>query len=164
MSTTSKRRPSTKSRRPAPKRSTSRARSKPKSRTPLQPHHHPELWGLASCAVGLVLVAILWLGWEGGFVGEYATEWLDDGIGSASVLLPVVLCAVGGLMLVRSALVTLTPFKAGLVVTVSASSSMLGADHGGLVGRGIGGGLARVVGETGSVIIGVATCSRARCC
>ena len=102
-------------------------------------------------------MAILWLGWEGGFFGEYATEWLDDGIGSASVVLPVLLCAVGGLMLVRSALVTLTPFKAGLVVTVLGLFAILGADHGGLVGRGIGGGLARVVGETGSVIIGVAT-------
>ena len=157
MATTRKRRPAAKTRRPAAKRSTSRARSKQKSRTPLRPHHHPELWGLAACAIGLVLVAILWLGWEGGFVGKYATTWLDDGIGSASVLLPVVLCGVGGLMLVRSALVTLTPFKAGLVVTALGLFAILGADHGGLVGHGIGGGLASVVGETGAVIIGVAT-------
>src|SRR4051794_13677644 len=133
MATTRKRRPAAKSRRPAAKR------SKPKARTPIQPHHHPELWGLALGAVGLVLVAVLWLGWEGGFLGEYATEWIDDGIGSASALLPLALVGIGGLMLVRSALVTLTPFRIGLVVTGLGLFAVLGTHHGGFAGRGVGG-------------------------
>ena len=29
-------------------------------------HHHPELWGLGMAAVGLVLAAVLWLGFDGG--------------------------------------------------------------------------------------------------
>ncbi|MFN8222566.1 MAG: DNA translocase FtsK [Gaiellales bacterium] len=157
MASKRKRRPPAKSaRKPATKR-VSAQRSKPvRARTPLQPHHHPELWGLGLAALGLVLAAIVWLGWEGGFVGEYATEWLDDGIGAMAALLPVLLVGVGGLMLVRSALVTLTPFRAGLVVTILGLFAVLGTDHGGLVGQGVGGGLARVVGETGSVIIGIA--------
>lgn len=158
MATTKKRRaPAKPARKPAAKRSTTRARGRGSVRTPLRPHHHPELWGLGLVALGLVLGAILWLGWEGGFVGEYATEWLDDGIGAASTLLPLVLTAVGGLMLVRSSLVRLTPFRAGLAVTSLGLFAVLGAEHGGLAGRGVGGGIASVVGETGSLIVGAAT-------
>jgi DNA segregation ATPase FtsK/SpoIIIE, S-DNA-T family len=158
MATAKKRRAPT-SRRKSDARRTSR-RSKPSRarapRTPLQAHHHPELWGLGLTAVGLVLAAILWLGWEGGFVGEYATEWLDDLLGAAAILVPAALCGVGALMLVRSALVSVTPFRAGLGVTVLGLLITLGEGHGGLAGEALGGGVARVVGVTGSVILGVA--------
>ena len=136
-----------------PRRKPARARA---SRPPLRPHHHPELWGLAFVATGLVLAAILWLSWEGGFAGEYATEWLDDLLGAAAVLVPAVLCGLGALMLVRSALVSVTPFRAGLGVSVVGLLIVLGTAHGGLAGEAFGGGVARVVGGTGAVIIGIA--------
>ncbi len=126
------------------------------ARTPLKAHHHPELWGLGLAATGLMLAAILWLGWEGGFAGEYVTEWLDDLLGVAAILVPAVLCGVGGLMLVRSTLVSVTPFRVGLGVTILGLLMTLGAAHGGVVGEVLGGGIARVVGGTGSAIIGVA--------
>ncbi len=103
-----------------------------------------------------MLAAILWLGWEGGFVGEYATEWLDDLLGAAAILLPAALCGVGGLMLIRSALVSVTPFRIGLAVAILGFLITLGEKHGGLAGEALGGGIARLVGSTGSLIIGVA--------
>jgi DNA segregation ATPase FtsK/SpoIIIE, S-DNA-T family len=119
-------------------------------------HHHPELWGLALVAAGLVLAVVLWLGWDGGPVGVSLSDWLEDALGAAAPLVPAALIAIGGLMLVRSALVDLRPFRTGLVVGVVGLMVALGEDHGGALGAALGGGLARVVGGPGSLIVGAA--------
>jgi S-DNA-T family DNA segregation ATPase FtsK/SpoIIIE len=119
-------------------------------------HHHPELWGLGLVAVGLVLATVVWLGWDGGPVGSHASDWLRAGVGSAAPLVPLALLGIGGLMLVRSALVDLRPFRTGLVVGLLGLIVALGADHGGAVGEALGGGLARVVGSAGALIVGIA--------
>ena len=107
-------------------------------------------------ALGLLLATVLWLGWDGGRVGEYIAGWLHDFLGTAVHVLPVVLVAVGGLMLVRSALVDVRPFRTGLAVGAVGLMIALGKDQGGIVGTGLGGGLAYLVGETGALIIGAA--------
>ena len=119
-------------------------------------HQHPELWGLGVVAVGLVLVTVLWLGWDGGPVGANVSDWLRDGVGAAAPLVPLVLVGVGGLMLVRSELVDLRPFRTGLVVGIVGFIVALGEDHGGALGGALGGGLASVIGEAGSLIVGTA--------
>jgi len=118
-------------------------------------HHHPELWGLGLAAVGFFFAAVLWLGWDGGPVGARVERWLDDGVGSASYALPLAFLGVGGLMLVRSALIDLKPFRTGLAAGALGLLVALGGDHGGLAGTILGGGLARVVGETGALIVGI---------
>ncbi len=105
-------------------------------------------------AVGLFLATVLWLGWDGGVVGPKLSEWLRDAVGSAAYVLPAVLVGVGGLMLVRSALVDFKPFRTGLAVAGIGLMIALARDQGGAIGALLGGGLARVVGETGAVIIG----------
>jgi DNA segregation ATPase FtsK/SpoIIIE, S-DNA-T family len=117
-------------------------------------HHHPELWGLGLTAVGLFLATVLWLGWDGGPVGERTSDWLDEALGSAAYVLPLALGGVGVLMLVRSALVDLRPFRTGLVVSALGLLIALGSDHAGWVGSVLGGGVARVVGGTGALIVG----------
>jgi DNA segregation ATPase FtsK/SpoIIIE, S-DNA-T family len=129
------------------------ARVKKRSRR-ARSHHHPELWGLAMAAVGLFLATVLWLGWDGGPVGERASGWLDEALGAASYVLPLALGGVGLLMLVRSALIDLRPFRTGLAVSALGLLVALGSDHGGFAGGLLGGGLARVVGETGALIVG----------
>jgi S-DNA-T family DNA segregation ATPase FtsK/SpoIIIE len=119
-------------------------------------HHHPELWGLGLLAVGLVLVTVVWLGWDGGPVGSHVAGWLDDALGAAENLVPLALVGVGGLMLVRSALVDLRPFRTGLAIGALGVMVALGEEHGGTVGSALGGGLARVIGEAGSLIVGSA--------
>jgi S-DNA-T family DNA segregation ATPase FtsK/SpoIIIE len=119
-------------------------------------HHHPELWGLGLVAIGLILATVLWLGWDGGPVGSHLSDWLDDGLGAAAPLVPAALIGIGGLMLVRSALVDLRPFRTGLVVGTVGLMIALGEAHGGALGELLGGGLARVVGDAGAVIVGVA--------
>jgi len=117
-------------------------------------HHHPELTGLALVAVGLFLASILYLDWDGGLVGERIELGLRDLAGSAALAAPLALVVVGGLMLFRSALVEVRPFRTGLAVSAVALMITLGPDHGGFLGTLLGGGLARLLGDTGAFLVG----------
>ena len=98
-------------------------------------HEHPELIGLGLVAVGLFLATLLYLGWEGGVVGEKIEGGLRDLIGSAAYVAPLALVVVGGLMLFRSALLDVKPFRTGLAITVVGLMVTLGGEHGGAVGN-----------------------------
>jgi len=136
-------------------RTPSRVKKRGKKAKSLRVHHHPELAGLVMAAVGLFLASILWLGWDGGTVGGKLAEALLDLIGTAAYVAPLGLTVVGGLMLFRSALVDMRPFRTGLAVAIPGLMISLGSGHGGLVGRGLGGGLATLLGTTGSFLVGV---------
>jgi S-DNA-T family DNA segregation ATPase FtsK/SpoIIIE len=151
MATRRKRRAPARTRKP---RSPARVRKKKSTRT--RGHHHPELWGLGLVVVGLLLATVLWLSLDGGPVGSEVAGWLRDGLGAAAPLVPAGLVALGGLMLVRSELVDLRPFRTGLVVGVVGLVLALGEDHGGALGGAVGGGLASVIGGAGTLIVGVA--------
>ncbi len=141
--------------RPLRSRTPSRVKKRTKKgRARSHAHQHPELVGLGMVAIGLFLASLLYLGWDGGPVGGTLVDWLDSAIGGASYAAPVVLACVGGLMLFRSALVDVRPFRTGLVVWLGGLMIVLGADHGGAVGSLLGGGLARLVGGTGSALVG----------
>ncbi|MGB8350450.1 MAG: hypothetical protein WCE47_08470, partial [Gaiella sp.] len=119
-------------------------------------HHHPELWGLGLIAVGLVLATVLWLGFDGGPVGSHVAGWLRNGLGAAAPLVPLALLGIGGLMLVRSELIDLRPFRTGVAIGLLGLMLALGEGHGGAVGSALGGSLARFIGEAGSLIVGIA--------
>jgi DNA segregation ATPase FtsK/SpoIIIE, S-DNA-T family len=150
MATRKKRAAPSRTRKP---RSPARVRKKAKK---TRGHHHPELWGLGLVVAGLILATVVWLGWDGGPVGSEVSQWLDDGLGAAAPLVPAILIGVGALMLVRSALIDLRPFRTGLVVGLVGLMIALGEDHGGAIGGALGGGLAQVIGSAGAVIVGVA--------
>src|SRR5215211_3755200 len=84
------------------------SRVKRRKRPPRQrSHHHPEL-------IGLFLATLVYLGWEGGRAGESIVDGIWALVGDADYLLPVGLVVVGGLMLGRSQLVQVHPFRWGL--------------------------------------------------
>ncbi len=127
----------------APVKRASRARPKTskgnpsaRSRKTTHPRHqHPELVGLSLVAVSIFLIVVLWFGWEGGFLGDRVASSLGVLFGRAAVLMPVVLGAIGGLLLARSTLVDISPFRTGLIVL---TVSVLLACGGGLFGIGPG--------------------------
>ena len=139
-------------------RAPSRVRkSKTKRRRKAEAHHHPELTGLVLLAFGLFLASVLWLGWNGGYVGR----WIADGfialIGNAAYALPVALVVVGGLMVGRSDLVDVRPFRTGLAVFALGLMLTLGTE-GGYLGNALNDLVGLAVGGTGVAILG-ALCS-----
>ncbi len=76
-------------------------------------------------------------------------------IGSAAYAAPLALVVVGSLMLFRSALLDVKPFRTGLVVITIGLMVTLGGEHGGAVGNAFGGGVAKLLGSTGSVLLGL---------
>jgi DNA segregation ATPase FtsK/SpoIIIE, S-DNA-T family len=134
---------------PARVRKTKRAKKKTKTRG----HHHPELVGLVLVAFGLFLCSVLWAGWDGGYVGGRIGDGLEALVGGAAFALPIVLVVVGGLMVGRSDLVDVRPFRTGLVLLGIGLLLTLGSE-GGYLGTALGDALGIAVGGTGVAIIG----------
>src|SRR3954469_17090888 len=116
---------------------------------------HHELVGLGLLALGVFLASMLYLGWSGGMVGGGIADMFKGAIGAAAYAAPVAFVAVGSLMVARSALVDVRPFRTGLLVTTFGLLATLGADHGGALGRGLEKLFGLLVGSTGTTIIGV---------
>jgi DNA segregation ATPase FtsK/SpoIIIE, S-DNA-T family len=143
-------------RRPKHLRRKSPARVKKAKRTRrVRVRQHHELLGLGLLALGLFLAAVLWLEWDGGLVGGEIDGALDALVGSARVGVPLVLCAFGALMVARTALVDLRPFRTGLVVLALGTITFLGEERGGGIGRGLDAVFSRLVGDTGTTILGL---------
>jgi S-DNA-T family DNA segregation ATPase FtsK/SpoIIIE len=131
------------------KKRTRKGKSKPKSQ------QHLELIGLGLVALALFLASVLYLGWSGGMVGGWVADGFTGTIGAAAYVAPVLFGTVGALMITRSALVDVSPFRTGLVVTSFGLLATLGEGHGGALGRGLEGLFGTLVGATGTTIVGV---------
>jgi DNA segregation ATPase FtsK/SpoIIIE, S-DNA-T family len=138
-------------------RTPSRVRKKKRARTRGHGHQHPELVGLVLVALGVFLSTVIYLSWSGGYVGGLAADGLDALIGSARVIFPAACLAVGALMLARSALVDMRPFRTGLVVFSTGLMLTLGKEHGGEVGLLLATLFGVALGETGVLILGITT-------
>ena len=124
-----------------------------KTRSP-RSYHYGELGGLGLAAVGALLGALLYTGLDGGFAGRPVADALRALVGEGAYVAPLALGAVGGLMLARSSLVDVRPFRTGLAVLFAGLFAVLGGAHGGYAGRAVGDGLAKLVGHTGAVLLG----------
>jgi DNA segregation ATPase FtsK/SpoIIIE, S-DNA-T family len=138
----SKLRPKTPSR--VKKRTTRKARG----------HHHPELIGLGLAAFGLFMASVLYFGWNGGYVGKAIADGLISLVGDIAYALPVACTAIGALMVARSDLPTFRPFRIGLAVTTVGLAMLLGEAHGGYLGEGLENLFGRLIGTTGTQILG----------
>ncbi len=134
------------------------ARIRKKTRKPSRgqrQHQHPELIGLGLAAFGLFMGSVLYAGWNGGYVGKAIGDGLISVIGGIAYVLPVACTVIGLLMVARSDLPRFGPFRTGLVVTTIGLAMVLGRAHGGDLGRGLEAGFDRLIGSTGTEILGV---------
>jgi S-DNA-T family DNA segregation ATPase FtsK/SpoIIIE len=130
---------------------------KRKGRKSQRGHHHPELWGLVLTALGIFLATLFWFRWEGGVVGGPVEDGLRGAIGAGAYVAPAALFVLGLLMVSRSELVDVRPFRTGSIVLSLGLLLALGTDHGGLFGRGLEGVVGTLLGSTGATIVGVTT-------
>jgi DNA segregation ATPase FtsK/SpoIIIE, S-DNA-T family len=132
------------------------ARIKKKTRTKRpRSHQHAELIGLGLLALGLFLASILYLGWSGGMVGGWIVGGVKDAVGAAAYAVPLACLALGCLMVARSELIDVRPFRTGLIVTFLGLLTTLGGSDGGAIGAGLGDLFGLLVGGTGTTILGV---------
>ncbi|MBD0317801.1 MAG: DNA translocase FtsK [Thermoleophilia bacterium] len=115
---------------------------------------HPELVGLALFVSGLFLASVLLLGWDGGVAGESVARGLERLLGDARFALPPVLLVLGALMVARSRLVDVRPFRTGLALCAFGLLAVLDGSRGGAVGELLEAVLGRLVGATGTFLIG----------
>jgi S-DNA-T family DNA segregation ATPase FtsK/SpoIIIE len=120
-------------------------------------HQHPELIGLVLAALGVFLSTVVYLGWSGGFAGGLAADGLEALIGAARAVFPAACLLVGLLVLTRSALVDMRPFRTGLAVFTAGLMLTLGKAHGGYVGTALALGFGIALGSTGVLIVGITT-------
>jgi S-DNA-T family DNA segregation ATPase FtsK/SpoIIIE len=116
-------------------------------------HQHPELVGLVLAALGLFLATVVYLGWSGGRVGGWLGDGLEAIMGGAVYALPLGLVVVGSLMLARSDLVDVRPFRTGVAVSTFGLMLTLG-EHGGYLGSGLDAVFGTLLGGTGAAIAG----------
>ena len=114
-------------------------------------HHHPELVGLGLAGLGVFLAAVLWFG----FNGRPVSDLVQGGIGVAAYLTPVVLIPLGAMIVGKSSLIDVRPFRLGLGVALTGLMLTLGTGHGGLLGDGLESLVALGLGTTGATILGV---------
>jgi S-DNA-T family DNA segregation ATPase FtsK/SpoIIIE len=134
-----------------------RVKRRRRTRRGARTQQHPELVGLALAAFGLFLASVVYAGWNGGYVGAALADGLRAVIGGATYVVPVALAGVGGLMLTRSELVDVRPFRTGLLVSALGIEIALGRAHGGSLGRVFGSVFGLLLGTTGTTILGVFT-------
>jgi S-DNA-T family DNA segregation ATPase FtsK/SpoIIIE len=132
-----------------PSRAKKRRPTKKKSKG--HAHQHPELVGLGLAGLGVFLAAILWFGFNGGPVKNLA----DAAIGAAAYLTPVVLIPLGAMIVAKSSLIDVRPFRLGLGIALTGLMLTLGSAHGGLLGDGLESLVALGLGTTGATILGV---------
>jgi len=118
-------------------------------------HHHPELYGLGLIAIGIFLGSVLYLGWNGGVVGAVLARGILAVIGVTTYFLPLAAIAYGSLLLVRSELIELKPFRRGLITLFIGLQLALGHAHGGYLGRGLQACFSKLLGGTGATIVAV---------
>jgi DNA segregation ATPase FtsK/SpoIIIE, S-DNA-T family len=115
---------------------------------------HPELIGLALAALGIFLASVLYADWNGGYVGAWIADAIRTLVGSLAYVVPVGLAGVGALMVGRSAILDLRPFRMGIAVLSFGLIVVSGRAHGGAFGHGLESLFSLLLGHTGTKLLG----------
>ncbi len=156
----STRRAPTTARRPAA------AKRKPTRRAQRQPmlesHQLADLAGLALVALGAFSVLVLWLGLDGAALGRGLRHALEQMFGRGVGAAPILLCAAGVSLLLRSDPRRIRPFRFGGAAIVLGLASLIGSaslshaavrSGGGIFGNGLHTITATVAGEPGAFLV-----------
>ena len=113
------------------------ARTKRKRTQKQRGRQHPELIGLGIVAFGLFMATVLYAAGTGGTSAAGSRTSTRSWSARWPSPCPILFVVVGGLMIARSTLLDLRPFRTGLFVLALGLLFVLGRAHGGYAGRGL---------------------------
>jgi S-DNA-T family DNA segregation ATPase FtsK/SpoIIIE len=122
---------------------------------------HYDLIGMGLVALAVFFAFVIWLGWDGGRIGDGAVDGLRWLVGEVHHVAPVVCLLVGALLVMRPALPSVGPIKTGGACLFFASTIWLARgpelpeDAGGNVGKGLHWILSTGLGAIGADIVAV---------
>ncbi len=158
-------------RKPAPKRKPAKRQS-----APALQRHHLDLIGLGLVAISVFFAFVIWLGWDGGQVGDGAVSGMKWLIGGVHVAVPLALAAGGAWLVLQPVLPAVRPVRTGLVclflsLELGLAAGTLGIgpggfrptdfdvpyakEHGGMVGAALFKGVSMLLGTVGVHIVAV---------
>lgn len=133
-----------------------------------------ELLGLALLALGIFFAVVVWFGWDGGIVGGKLADVFEILVGRTALLIPALLSTIGILLMARSDVVDLRPFRLGIGILAVSLTTIFAAgvfglgpsspapktldpsvvdQYGGLVGGAIAYASRTLIGDTGTAIL-----------
>src|SRR4029077_14098604 len=89
-------------------------------RLPELEQEQADVWGIGLVLLAVLFAFVFYFGWDGGKVGSGLAEALRWLFGGVAYLTPVVLFAVGPLLVMRPLLPAVRPFKTGGLCLVTA--------------------------------------------
>src|SRR4051794_34452673 len=122
-------RPRTRSRAPAPK---PKPRRSPRDVVAGLEQHHLDLIGLGLIAVAVYLGCVLYVGWDGGPVGDSLKSALADATGRVAYLLPIAVAVWGAGLMMRPIIKAAGAFNAGAILLVASLLLAFAAETAGL--------------------------------
>lgn len=102
-------------RQPARRRARARRSSQTAFRLPVLEQRHLDLLGLGLVAVGVLLAFPLYLGWNGGVVGEQIVDGLALLVGQLAYVVPLFVAGAGAVLVLRPVLPAIRPIRAGAI-------------------------------------------------
>src|SRR3954454_15693908 len=120
-------RPRTRSRAPAPK-----PRRTPRDVVAGLEQHHLDLIGLGLIAVAVYLGCVLYVGWDGGPVGDSLKSALADATGRVAYLVPIAVAVWGAGLMMRPIIKAAGAFNAGAILLVASLLLAFAAETAGL--------------------------------
>ena len=122
-----KARPRTRSRAPAPK-----PRKSPREVVAGLEQRHLDLIGLGLIAVAVYLGCVLYVGWDGGPVGDSLKQALTDATGRVAYLVPIAVAVWGAGLMMRPMIKAPGAFNAGAILIVASLLLAFAAETAGL--------------------------------
>ena len=169
---------STRTRRPVRKRATASMAKKPPARKPaprkrapgkkqapplVTPRQAADLGGLLLGALACFGVLVLWLGWDGAFLGNLIDGVLRDLVGRVAILVPPLAALGAAVLFSHGTRPRLRPVMVGasliavavlLLVSDDRGAASVARAHGGVLGAALHGAVFSAMGEPGVLVLG----------
>jgi S-DNA-T family DNA segregation ATPase FtsK/SpoIIIE len=160
-----RKRPAASAKKPPARKPAARKRRPAKTQAPplVTPRQAADLGGLLLTALASYGVLVLWLGWDGAFLGNLIDGALRDLVGRVSIVVPPLAGLWAALLFSHGTRPRLRPVTVGaalialallIVLSDDRGEASIAREHGGILGAAIHGAVYSAMGEPGVLVLG----------